>query len=296
MSASGARRAGLRVRLRDRRRTGGRCCSAGWTRSAGRCGNEAAIAAFERGASERRAGMKRFTSRCCRATASAPRSPPRRCGCCARPPSCSATGSTHAEYAVGAAGRRGGGDSLPRADAGRGGRRPTRCCSARSATLRWPAAEGRRRPEAGLLALRKLLGAYANLRPVAVHPALAHASPLRPERLDGRGPPDRAGADRRALLRRAAGAGAGQRGEHPALHGGGDRAGGAGGVRGGRGRAARPGDVGGQGERAGGLAALARDGHAGRRGGVSRTSGSSTCTWTSRRCAWSPIPPRSTCC
>jgi len=47
------------------------------------------------------------------------------------------------------------------------------------------AAEGRRRPEAGLLALRKLLGAYANLRPVAVHPALRHASPLRPDRLEG---------------------------------------------------------------------------------------------------------------
>jgi 3-isopropylmalate dehydrogenase len=43
---------------------------------------------------------------------------------------------------------------------------------------------GSRRPEAGLLALRKLLGAYANLRPVSVHPALRHASPLRPERLD----------------------------------------------------------------------------------------------------------------
>ena len=47
------------------------------------------------------------------------------------------------------------------------------------------AAEGDRRPEAGLLALRKLLGAYANLRPVAVHPALRHASPLRPELLEG---------------------------------------------------------------------------------------------------------------
>jgi 3-isopropylmalate dehydrogenase len=43
---------------------------------------------------------------------------------------------------------------------------------------------GTRRPEAGLLALRKLLGAYANLRPVSVHPALRHASPLRPDRLD----------------------------------------------------------------------------------------------------------------
>jgi 3-isopropylmalate dehydrogenase len=46
-------------------------------------------------------------------------------------------------------------------------------------------AEGNRRPEAGLLALRKLLGAYANLRPISVHPALRLASPLRPERLDG---------------------------------------------------------------------------------------------------------------
>ena len=46
-------------------------------------------------------------------------------------------------------------------------------------------ATGNQRPEAGLLALRKLLGAYANLRPVSVHPALRHVSPLRPERLDG---------------------------------------------------------------------------------------------------------------
>ena len=42
-----------------------------------------------------------------------------------------------------------------------------------------------RRPETGLLALRKLLGVYANLRPVAVHPALAHASPLKPDRIAG---------------------------------------------------------------------------------------------------------------
>ena len=46
-------------------------------------------------------------------------------------------------------------------------------------------AEGSRRPEAGLLALRELLKVYANLRPVSVHPALRHASPLRPERLEG---------------------------------------------------------------------------------------------------------------
>lgn len=46
-------------------------------------------------------------------------------------------------------------------------------------------ATGNQRPEAGLLALRKLLGAYANLRPVSVHPALCHVSPLRAERLEG---------------------------------------------------------------------------------------------------------------
>jgi 3-isopropylmalate dehydrogenase len=42
-----------------------------------------------------------------------------------------------------------------------------------------------RRPETGLLGLRALLGVYANLRPVAVHAALATASPLKPELLTG---------------------------------------------------------------------------------------------------------------
>ncbi len=41
------------------------------------------------------------------------------------------------------------------------------------------------KPETGLLALRAALGVYANLRPVAVHPALAASSPLRPELLAG---------------------------------------------------------------------------------------------------------------
>ncbi len=41
------------------------------------------------------------------------------------------------------------------------------------------------KPETGLLALRAALGVYANLRPVAIHPALADCSPLRPERLAG---------------------------------------------------------------------------------------------------------------
>ncbi|MBA3658528.1 MAG: 3-isopropylmalate dehydrogenase [Gemmatimonadales bacterium] len=87
-------------------------------------------------------------------------------------------------YAVGAAGVAEAGDSLPE--------RTRDGVVAADAILMGavgdPAladAPGRRRPEAGLLALRKLLGAYANLRPVAVHPALRHASPLRPEALAG---------------------------------------------------------------------------------------------------------------
>ena len=41
------------------------------------------------------------------------------------------------------------------------------------------------RPEAGLLALRKALGVYANLRPASVHPALADKSPLRADLVAG---------------------------------------------------------------------------------------------------------------
>lgn len=41
------------------------------------------------------------------------------------------------------------------------------------------------RPEQGLLALRKGLGVFANLRPVKVYPQLTGASPLRPEKLAG---------------------------------------------------------------------------------------------------------------
>jgi 3-isopropylmalate dehydrogenase len=88
------------------------------------------------------------------------------------------------EYAVGAAGVAESGDSLPQ-------HTRTAVTEADAVLLgavgdpALAAAEGKRRPEAGLLALRKLLGVYANLRPVAVHPSLVHASPLRPERLAG---------------------------------------------------------------------------------------------------------------
>ena len=41
------------------------------------------------------------------------------------------------------------------------------------------------RPEQGLLKIRAELGVYANLRPIRIHPALAGASPLKPELLSG---------------------------------------------------------------------------------------------------------------
>ncbi len=41
------------------------------------------------------------------------------------------------------------------------------------------------RPEQGLLALRKGLGLFANLRPVTLHTALLDASPIKPEVLEG---------------------------------------------------------------------------------------------------------------
>ena len=50
---------------------------------------------------------------------------------------------------------------------------------------KWDDPTAKVRPEQGLLALRKGMGVFANLRPVAVHPALVGASPLRPERLAG---------------------------------------------------------------------------------------------------------------
>lgn len=50
---------------------------------------------------------------------------------------------------------------------------------------KWDDPGAKDRPERGLLALRKGLGVFANLRPVKVHPALVDASPLKPERLEG---------------------------------------------------------------------------------------------------------------
>ena len=65
-------------------------------------------------------------------------------------------------------------------------------CQAANAVLlgavggpKWDDPNASVRPEQGLLALRKGLGVFANLRPVKVHPTLADASPLKPEKLVG---------------------------------------------------------------------------------------------------------------
>lgn len=50
---------------------------------------------------------------------------------------------------------------------------------------KWDDPDAKDRPERGLLALRKGLGVFANLRPVKVHPALVEWSPLKPEKLQG---------------------------------------------------------------------------------------------------------------
>jgi 3-isopropylmalate dehydrogenase len=50
---------------------------------------------------------------------------------------------------------------------------------------KWDDPQSKVRPEQGLLALRKGLGVFANLRPVKVHPSLLDSSPLKPDRLRG---------------------------------------------------------------------------------------------------------------
>ena len=50
---------------------------------------------------------------------------------------------------------------------------------------KWSDPSAKVRPEQGLLAIRKALNLFANLRPVSVHPALVDASPLKPSVLQG---------------------------------------------------------------------------------------------------------------
>ena len=50
---------------------------------------------------------------------------------------------------------------------------------------KWDSSPGTMRPERGLLGLRKALELFANVRPVAPHPAAIASSPIKPERLEG---------------------------------------------------------------------------------------------------------------
>jgi 3-isopropylmalate dehydrogenase len=67
-----------------------------------------------------------------------------------------------------------------------------KACQAADAVLlgavggpKWDDPTAKERPEKGLLALRKGLAVFANLRPVRVYPTLVGASPLKPEKLAG---------------------------------------------------------------------------------------------------------------
>jgi 3-isopropylmalate dehydrogenase len=87
-------------------------------------------------------------------------------------------------YPIGAAGVAAAGDPFPEAT-----RAAVRAADAvLLGAVGDPALDGAPRhlkPEAGLLGLRALLGVYANLRPVTVHPSLVERSPLKADRLRG---------------------------------------------------------------------------------------------------------------
>ena len=86
------------------------------------------------------------------------------------------------EHLIGGAGIDAVGDPLPT--------ETTEACLAADAVLlgavggpKWDG--GARRPEEGLLSIRKAMGLFANLRPLQVSPVLAHRSPLKKEIVEG---------------------------------------------------------------------------------------------------------------
>jgi 3-isopropylmalate dehydrogenase len=88
------------------------------------------------------------------------------------------------EHAIGGAAIDASGDPLPPAT--------REACAAADAVLlgavggpKWSDPNAPVRPEQGLLALRKLLGVFANVRPLKLHPRSAALSPLKPERTKG---------------------------------------------------------------------------------------------------------------
>lgn len=77
---------------------------------------------------------------------------------------------------------------------------------------KWDHLPSGQRPESGLLGLRQGMGVFANLRPATLHPALAHACPLRPERVAG-------GLDLLVVRELTGGIYFGERGRRPAADG-----------------------------------------------------------------------------
>ena len=153
------------------------------------------------------------------------------------------------------------------------------------------------RPERGLLAIRKELDLFANLRPAKCFPMLVDASPLKRSVVEGTdlmvireltGGPLlwRAARARGAPRRRRA------RRQHHGVHLGGDRAGGARGVRRGD-EAEEAAGLGGQVQRADRLPALARGRQPGGEG-LPRRRSSSTSSSTTARWRWSTARPAST--
>jgi 3-isopropylmalate dehydrogenase len=99
-----------------------------------------------------------------------------------------AAGSAHG-FSVSATEHRVGGTALDAADTPLPDATRAACLESDAVLLgavggpQWDDRTGDERPESGLLALRKALSVYANLRPVFVPESLADASPLRPERV-----------------------------------------------------------------------------------------------------------------
>ncbi len=89
-----------------------------------------------------------------------------------------------AAYPIGAAAVRTSGHPLPE-ETRAGTRRADAVLLGAVGDPAFDAAPRHLRPETGLLELRALLGVYANLRPTRVYPELAHASPVKAERLAG---------------------------------------------------------------------------------------------------------------
>ena len=127
---------------------------------------------------------------------------------------------------IGGAALRQGPAAAARRDARRRARVERAFCSARSAIPAFDRGDSSRRPETALLAIRRELQLYANLRPAKVWAGLEDAGPLKTTGGRRHRHAGRPRADRRALLRRAArDCGRRQfRAQHDAVLAAGDRA------------------------------------------------------------------------